>query len=74
MKIKKNDNIIVITGKDKGKKAKVLKAFPKLDMVLVEGVNLKKKHKKSTAGAGKGAVVEIAHPIHVSNVKIATQK
>jgi large subunit ribosomal protein L24 len=74
MKIKKNDNIIVITGKDKGKKAKVLKAFPKLDMVLVEGVNLKKKHKKSTAGAGKGAVVEMAHPIHVSNVKIATQK
>ena len=72
MKIKKNDNIIVITGKDKGKKAKVLKAFPKLDMVLVEGVNLKKKHKKSTQGAGKGAVVEMAHPIHVSNVKIAT--
>lgn len=74
MKIKKNDNIIVITGKDKGKNAKVLKAFPKLDMVLVEGVNLKKKHKKSTAGAGKGQIVEVAHPIHVSNVKIATQK
>jgi large subunit ribosomal protein L24 len=74
MKIKKNDNIIVITGKDKGKKAKVLRAFPKLDMVLVEGVNLKKKHKKSAKGAGKGQVVEMAHPIHVSNVKIATAK
>ena len=43
-------------------------------MVLIEGVNLKKKHKKSTQGAGKGQVVEMAHPIHVSNVKIATQK
>ncbi len=74
MKIKKNDNVIVITGKDKGKKAKVLQAFPKLDMVLVEGVNLKKKHKKSTKGAGKGQIVEVAHPIHASNVKIALAK
>ncbi len=74
MKIKKNDNIIVITGKDKGKKAKVIKAFPKLDMVLIEGVNLKKKHQKSTKGAGKGAIVEVAHPVHVSNVKLATVK
>ena len=74
MKIKKNDNIIVITGKDKGKKGKVVRAFPKLDMVLIEGVNIKKKHQKSNKGAGKGQMVEMSHPIHVSNVKIATAK
>jgi len=75
MKIKKNDNVIVIAGKDKGKKGKVVQAFPKMDMVLVEGVNIKKKHQKSrsAAGAGKGQVVEVAHPIHVSNVKLGAK-
>jgi len=74
MKIKKNDNVIMIAGKDKGKKGKVLKAFPKLDMVLVEGVNIKKKHKKSTSSTAKGQVIEMAHPVHVSNVKVSADK
>ena len=71
MKIKKNDNVVIITGKDKGKKGKVVKAFPKMDMVLIEGVNLKKKHQKSTKGSGKGQIIEMSHPVHVSNVKIS---
>ncbi len=74
MKIKKNDNVIVITGKDKGKKGKVLRAFPKFDMVLVEGINSKKRHQKASKSGAKGQIVEKAHPIHVSNVKVATDK
>ena len=71
MKIKKGDKVEVITGKDKGKKAVVSKAFPKLDMVLVEGINMKKKHKRATKQGQKGQIIEAAAPIHVSNVKKA---
>ncbi len=71
MKIKKNDSIIVITGKDKGKSGKVLKAFPREDKIVVEGINIKKKHQKATQQGKKGQVIEMAHPIHVSNVKKA---
>ena len=70
MKIKKGDNIIVIAGKDNGKTGKVVKAFPKLDKVLVEGINMHKKHQKPTRAGAKGQVIEIAAPIHVSNVMI----
>jgi large subunit ribosomal protein L24 len=71
MKIKKGDKVEVITGKDKGKKAVVFKAMPKLDMVLVEGINMKKKHKRAMKQGQKGQIIEIAAPIHVSNVKKA---
>lgn len=70
MKIKKGDKVQVITGKDKGKKAPVVKAFPRLDMVLVEGVNIKKIHKRPRQEGKKGQVIEQAAPIHVSNVKL----
>jgi large subunit ribosomal protein L24 len=70
MHIKKGDNVIVITGKDKGKSGKVVKAFPKKDQVLIEGVNVKKKNKKATRSNQKGQIIEIAFPIHVSNVKV----
>ena len=67
MHIKKDDTVLVITGKDKGKKGKVLKAFPKADKVIVEGVNIQTKHQKQT----RKLAAEIKHqegPIHVSNV------
>lgn len=67
MKIKKNDTVLVITGKDKGKKGKVLKAFPKENRVIVEGVNVQTKHQKQT----KKERSDIKHqegPINVSNV------
>ncbi|MBO4990813.1 MAG: 50S ribosomal protein L24 [Firmicutes bacterium] len=67
MHIKKNDTVLVITGKDKGKKGKVLKAFPKKNTVIVEGVNIQTKHAKQT----RTSAAEIKHqegPIHVSNV------
>lgn len=74
MKIKANDNVIVIAGKDNGKKGKVLKAFPKEDKVVVEGVNLKKKHQKAKSKGSKGETIEIAVPIHVSNVMLIDSK
>jgi len=70
MKIKKGDNVIVIAGKDKGKIAKVLAAYPKENKVLVEGVNMHKKHEKARTSGSKGQVVEKMMPIHVSNVMI----
>ncbi|MFW5420463.1 50S ribosomal protein L24 [Nocardiopsis sp. CNT-189] len=71
MKIKKDDEVIVIAGKDKGATGKVLKALPKEQRVVVEGVNLIKKHKKANpAGGQQGEVVTKEAPIHVSNVAI----
>lgn len=71
MKIKKGDKVMVIAGKDKGKTAPVIKAFPKISKVLVEGVNVKKVHKRARKQGEKGKVVDQAAPIHVSNVKKA---
>ena len=70
MKIKKGDNVIVLTGRDKGKKGKVIKAFPKLNRVLVEGINKVKKHQRPRKSGEKGQVMEISLPMHVSNVKL----
>ncbi len=69
MNIKKGDNIIVLSGKDKGKKGQVVKAFPKLNKVIIEGVNMRKRHKRSTRQGAKGTIVDIAHPIDASNVR-----
>jgi large subunit ribosomal protein L24 len=67
MKIRKNDTVMVITGKDKGKHGKVLKAYPKTGMIIVEGVNVQTKHQKQT----RTVRAEIKHqegPINASNV------
>ncbi len=70
MKIKKSDNIIVLTGKDKGKKGKVLRVFPKHDLVLIEGVNVVKKHQRATRTNQKGQIIDVTMPIHISNVAL----
>lgn len=73
MKIHKGDTVIVISGKDKGAKGKVIQAFPKEDRVLVEGVNRIKKHTAASAnerGASSGGIVTQEASIHVSNVMI----
>lgn len=74
MKIKKNDNVIVIAGKDKGKTAKVVKAMPKANLIIVEGVNMQKKHERARKANSKGQIVERAMPIHVSNVMLLEGK
>ena len=69
MKIKKGDNVIVTTGKDKGKKGVISKSYPKENKVLIEGVNVRKVHmKKGKKGSTKGQIVDRAMPINVSNV------
>ena len=70
MKIKKGDNIIVITGKDKGKTGKVSKVFPKQNSVLVPGINIKKKHQKPRSQNQKGQIIDIPTPVDASNVKL----
>lgn len=70
MKIKKNDKVIIIAGKDKGKAGTVVRALPKVDKVIVEGLNLAKKHIKAH-GKEAGQIVSRAMPIHVSNVALA---
>lgn len=74
MKIKKNDIVFIRGGKDKGKTAKVLKALPKEQKVLVEGINMRKMHKKATKSGGKGSIVERAYPIPASTVSLIDPK
>lgn len=68
MRVKKNDTVVVITGKDKGKKGKVLRVFPKANRVLVEGVNIMTKHQKPNAINPQGGIVSKEAPLHISNV------
>lgn len=70
MKVKKNDTVLVITGKDAGKTAKVLAALPKANKVVVDGVNLQKKHKKARSAQEVSAINTQAGPIDASNVMV----
>jgi large subunit ribosomal protein L24 len=70
MKIKKGDNVIIIAGKDKGKTSKVLRAFPKKNSIIVEGINVHKKHQRARKAGTKGQTIEIAMPINVSNATL----
>ncbi len=74
MKIKKNDNVIVISGNYKGKTGKVLKVFKDKDRVIVEGVNIRKRHTKPSQKNPQGGITEKEAPIHVSNVMIIDPK
>jgi len=74
MKIKKGDNVLVISGKDKGRTAKVMKAFPKEMGILVEGINMKSKHVRAKRQGEQGQVVKISAPIDVSDVKFLCPK
>lgn len=69
MKIKKGDNVIILAGKDRGKKGKIIKAMPKKNKVVVEGLNLLKKHQRARKSDEMGTIVSLAMPIDVSNVK-----
>ena len=68
--IKTGDNVIVIAGKNKGKTGKVLQVFPQLTRVVIEGVNITKRHLRSKREADKGQIVEFPMPIHASNVQL----
>lgn len=68
MHVKKGDKVKVLSGKDKGKQGTVLEAYPKKDRVLVEGINMVKKHAKPSQDNPQGGILNVEAPIHVSNV------
>ncbi len=70
MKIRKGDSVRVIAGKDKGKEGTILKAFPKKNQVLIEGINVVKKHEKGKRTRSQGQIIDISMPIDVSNVSL----
>ena len=74
MKIRKNDNVLVITGKDRGKTGKVRFAYPKKDKVLVEGVNFVKKHSKARGAVRQAGIIDLEQPLDVSNVMFVCAK
>ncbi|MDI3328224.1 MAG: 50S ribosomal protein L24 [Alicyclobacillaceae bacterium] len=74
MRIKKGDLVVVIAGKDKGKKGRVLAAYPKEQRVLVEGVNLVKRHTRPNPANPQGGIITKEAPLHVSNVMIVDPK
>ncbi len=69
IEIKKNDTVKVITGRDRGKEGKVVKVMPSKERVLVEGINLVKRHVKARSQKQKGGIIEKEAGLHVSNVK-----
>ncbi|WP_114572164.1 50S ribosomal protein L24 [Exiguobacterium flavidum] len=74
MHVKKGDKVMVTTGKDKGKQGVILTAMPKKNRVIVEGVNMIKKHSKPSQLNPQGGIVEKEAPIHVSNVMLIDPK
>ncbi len=70
MKIKKDDRVVMLSGKDRGKQGKVLKAFPRERRLIVEGLNIVKKHKKPRRSGEKGQVVEVASLVPAARVAL----
>ena len=74
MKVKVGDKVKVLAGKDKGKEGRVLVTLKKKDRVVVEGINIVKKHLKPGRTNETGGILETENPIHVSNVKVVTEE
>ena len=74
MKIRKNDTVMIIAGNDTGKTGKVLKVFPKESRLIIEGINLRKRHTKPNQKNPQGGIIEKEAPIHISNVMILDPK
>ncbi len=74
MNIKKNDTVLVITGKDRGKKGKVRFAYPKKGRILVEGINFIKRHARATGQARQAGIIERENSIDISNVMLLCGK
>jgi large subunit ribosomal protein L24 len=74
MKLKKGDKVMVTTGKDRGKSATIVRVLPKENLVVLDGLNLSKRHRKPNAQNRKGQIIDRAMPIHASNVMIVDPK
>lgn len=71
MKLKKNDKVIIITGKDKGKSGKIVRVLVAENKVVVDGLNMMKKHQRPRKSGEVGSIISVSMPIHASNVKKA---
>jgi len=74
MKVRKNDTVVILTGKDKGKKGKVRNAFPRESKVIVEGVNMIRRHSRAGRATRQAGIIELEAPIHVSKVMLVCNK
>ena len=74
MKIRKNDNVMVIAGNARGKSGKVLKVYPERERIIIEGVNIIKRHSRPSQKNPQGGIVQREAPIHVSNVMLIDPK
>jgi len=74
MNIKKNDNVLIIAGKDRGKKGKVRKSLPRENKVMVEGANMIKRHSRAKGQARQAGIIELEAPMDVSNVMLICNK
>lgn len=73
LRIKKGDTVLVLSGKDKDKKGRVLKVLPKDEKVIVEGINIVKKHQKPSRKYPQGGIIERENPVHISKVMLMCQ-
>lgn len=74
MKLKKGDKVIVIAGKERGKSGTIARVLPRENKVVLDGLNLVKRHRRASARSRKGQIVDRAMPIHASNVQVADPK
>ena len=74
MKLKKGDKVIVIAGKSKGQSGTIVRAFPSENMIVLDGINLVKKHRKPSSQNRKGQIIDMPMPLHASNVQLLDPK
>jgi large subunit ribosomal protein L24 len=74
MKVKKGDKVIVIAGKDRGKTGTIVHALPKKDRIVIEGINMMKRHRRASRADGKGQIIEKPGSVHASNVMLIDPK
>jgi large subunit ribosomal protein L24 len=70
MKVRKGDRVMVITGKDRGKRGRIKRVLPERERVVVEGINFVKRHRRPRGQMDQGGIIEFEAPVHVSNVMI----
>ena len=74
MKVRKNDTVVILSGKNEGKRGKVRRTFPQKSKVIVEGVNMIKRHSRARRTARQAGIIELEAPIHVSKVMVVCNK
>ena len=74
MKVRRDDTVVILSGKDKGEKGKVRHAFPKENKVIVEGINMIKRHSRARRAMRQAGIIELEAPIHISKVMLVCNK